>query len=277
MEGGGDSVEFLPSHDAPRPIYSILPIIGNLLWRTSMYEDGITPVRNAETAYRRFHRYNGIQGIKFIAAMPSGNAARRFLESLPDSKDRRTYGKALYDAYKKGRAELIALMPQEINNVSEDRILLAAQNGDVTSMDHIQALAVLRNDEAGAAFWSAAADFCGGDVLSMLPVSMPRTMLKKYQMGKIIHEMMSFSSGARALVEEAKTGEGTLKMTAVKHKHCVEAVKMLRLFKKTAKRARSAIDTWTMVATRFNIVRDMRHQISVMLWDMRHEWAESDF
>lgn len=277
----------------PRPIYSITPFLGNLLWRTiykttrNMFGPGATTDRNVYTT----HVWGALRNAEKVAALPSGEMARRFLARLPpvlegDQSGNAEYIRQIAAAYEHTQKELVddgggdritgsdvenSLLPQYYQTAMRKR----AETGNDFAIAMMLSRCRVTSDAAGLFFWKFAQNLTSKSFLESVneaAAASPLCPLRTYQCGKLVHEMREYPDVRNA-------HQGILGGLILLPCHTNGAVLMrnsLAVFYLVGDKARDAIGEWLRVGIRYGVVKDIRRLIAKLIWDMRHEWADSN-
>lgn len=273
----------------PRPIYSITPFLGNLLWRTiykttrNMFGPGATTDRSVYTT----HVWGALRNAEKVAALPSGEMARRFLARLPpvlegDQSGNAEYIRQIAMAYEDTQKELVGDRDRITGSDVGDSLLsqpdwTAIRKRAETGNDFAIAMMLKKcletSDAAGLFFWKFAQNLTSTSVIDSANVASPLCPLRTYQCGKLVHEMREYPDVRNAL----KTSDrGGLILLPCHTNGAVLMRNSLAVFYLVGDKARDAIGEWLRVGIRYGVVKDIRRLIAKLIWDMRHEWADSN-
>lgn len=276
----------------PRPIYSITPFLGNLLWRNiykttrNPFGFGATTDRNVYTT----HAWGALRNAEKVAALPSGEMARRFLARLPpvlegDQSGNAEYIRQIAAAYEDTQKELADdgggdritgsdVEDSLLSQLDWTAIRKRAETGDIFAIAIMLTKCFETSDAAGLFFWNFVKNLACKPVLESVNMDPPLCPLETYQCGKLVHEMREYPDVRNALSTRDRGGRILLPC------HTDAAVRTrnsLAVFYLVGDKARDAIGEWLRVGIRYGVVKDIRRLIGKLIWDMRHEWADSNF
>jgi hypothetical protein len=262
---------------APLKIHSITPIIGALLWRkltdgqVMTYGMAFTIVKKIEPAYSQVVRIASLGGGD-IAVFALSLAQRLEKEEENDildengaidqerlPKNTRIQNRILNEtisAFPESRRHLRDLSEEQVDQVARTGYPLAI-NQVIYANSHRHHRVLNTNNLVSLAFWKFVHSIFSDRRKSVRSKAVDDT-LWGYQVAKCTYE-------TRDLVHPAELN--TPAETAAAH------AAILAYYHKVAGRARAAIDTWTMIAVRVGIVKDIRNLLARALWEERHTWA----
>lgn len=261
----------------PLKIHSITPIIGALLWRrlteghVMTYGMAITIVRKIEPAYSQVVRIASLGGGD-VAVFALSLAERLEKEEENDildengaiDRDRVPRNTRIQNRILKETLLAFPESRRRLRNLSDEEIERIARTGFAPAINYMTFINGGRrrrdfntDNIVTRAFWKFAHSVFYDRMKSVRSSEVSDT-LWGYQIAKCTYE-------TRDLVHPAQLN--TPVETTAAH------AAILAYYHKVAGRARSAIDTWTMIAVRSGIVKDIRNLLARALWEERHMWA----
>lgn len=240
-----------PSASYFRPIYSLQPMLADILWRRELMYGGLL---EATLTTRNVSMYDAIHGrvaLSVLCNLPNSDRVKRFAATLPKIPSVRapkpeweTYEKALQNAY---IAEVERLGTPRADN---ETVLQGAQRGILADIQTMWGVCSGNNDEAGVTFWTIVKRIVS---IKSYEIAMRINVekLAKYQLGKCATEINNMG-----IVDTRN----------------VASIEIL-YYRTVNNRAIAAIGMWLRVGIRWRVVKDIRRVIAQILWSIRHEWS----